>query len=155
MEVASPLPFPSQAGTKRPFVFSPTDEASAAAAAAAAGTASASGCSMMEHDSSELMGVGSADTFGQHHHHAAKRRRRLSASADENVANGSSSSAFPAFAPGGFGFPTKAPAAAAVAVQPHGTLAVSLGSGCLETLRLSSWLVNLYLPWSRFCLSCY
>ena len=126
MEVASPLPFPSQAGTKRPFVFSPAEGTPADAAAAG-------GCSMMEHDSSSSEHLG-ADT-GMFGHHAAKRRRRFSGS-DENVVNGS---AFPAFAaaPGGFGFasatsPTKTAAAgAAPAVPPHGTWAVSFLTGCL------------------------
>ena len=135
MEVASPLPFPSQAGTKRPFVFSPPEGTTADATAAG-------GCSTMEHDSSEHLGADAATaTFG---HHAAKRRRRFSA-ADENVVNGSASaSAFPAFAaaPGGFGFgfgsssssPTKSAAAAgapAPAVPPHGAWAVSFRTGCL------------------------
>ena len=136
MEVASPLPFPSQAGTKRPFVFSPPEGTTADATAAG-------GCSTMEHDSSEHLGADAATaTFG---HHAAKRRRRFSAS-DENVVNGAaaSASAFPAFAaaPGGFGFgfgsssssPTKTAAAAgapAPAVPPHGAWAVSFRTGCL------------------------
>ena len=127
MEVASPLPFPSQAGTKRPFVFSPAEGAGTSADAAAA-----AGCaSMMEHDSSEQMGADSAAmTFG---HHAAKRRRRFYAS-DENVVNGaaSASSAFPAFAAAPGGFPTKTGAGAAVAVPPHGTWAVSFLAGCLS-----------------------
>ena len=129
MEVASPLPFPSQAGTKRPFVFSPAEGAGTSADAS-----TATGCSsMMEHDSSEQMGADSAAmTFG---HHAAKRRRRFYAS-DENVVNGaasaSSAAAFPAFAGG---FPTKTAAGAAPAVPPHGhhgTWAVSFLAGCLS-----------------------
>ena len=129
MEVASPLPFPSQAGTKRPFVFSPAEGAGTSADAS-----TAAGCaSMMEHDSSEQqMGADSAAavTFG---HHAAKRRRRFYAS-DENVVNGaaSASSAFPAFAAAPGGFPTKTGAGAAVAVPPHGTWAVSFLAGCLS-----------------------
>jgi len=133
MEVASPLPFPPQAGTKRPFVFSPPGDSEAAAAAAA-------GCGAMEHDSSEPhhgWGADRTDTFGQAPPPAAKRRRRFSGggggAADENAVNGSSfSSFFPAFAaaaPGG-GFP--APKAAA-AVPPHG-IGTCLRFACLGRL---------------------
>lgn len=118
MEVASPLPFPPQAGTKRPFAFGSPDPGTSAVAAAA-GTAAASVHTMMEHDSAsaqseQLM----ADAFGQQHHQQpAKRRRRFESSSDENVVNGTAS--FPAFGGGIWGASSSSPIKAAV--PPHGT----------------------------------
>ena len=114
MEVASPLPFPPQAGTKRPFAFGSPDPG-ASAVAAAAGTASST---MMEHDSAQTSEQLMADAFGQHHHQQpAKRRRRFESSSDENVVNGTAS--FPAFGGGIWGASSSSPVKAAV--PPHGT----------------------------------
>ena len=116
MEVASPLPFPPQAGTKRPFAFGSPDPG-ASAVAAAAGTAAASVHTMMEHDSAQTSEQLMADAFGQQHHHPAKRRRRFESSSDENVVNGTAS--FPAFGGGVWGASSSSPIKAAV--PPHGT----------------------------------
>lgn len=115
MEVASPLPFPPQAGTKRPFAFGSPDPG-ASAVAAAAGTASST---TMEHDSAQTQSEQlMADAFGQHHHQQpAKRRRRFESSSDENVVNGTAS--FPAFGGGVWGASSSSPIKAAV--PPHGT----------------------------------
>ena len=117
MEVASPLPFPPQAGTKRPFAFGSPDPGTSAVAAAA-GTAAASVRTMMEHDSAQTSEQLMADAFGQHHHQQpAKRRRRFESSSDENVVNGTAS--FPAFGGGVWGASSSSPIKAAV--PPHGT----------------------------------
>ena len=109
-----PLPFPPQAGTKRPFAFGSPDPGASAVAAAAA-----TGATMMEHDSAQTQSEQlMADAFGQHHHHQpAKRRRRFESSSDENVVNGTAS--FPAFGGGVWGPSSSSPIKAAV--PPHGT----------------------------------